>query len=238
MVNKSPFAYGAAVQWNGDLFESQLPPRRTSRVVRTHPKSPEEVLRYNQDGWPDKDILITEYGLALVNRGMTMDIRSTAPEAAEELPSRVITPVRDLGVYLDAKLDWRGRLDPAYVSVSLTSVEDRQSIGKEELRIRNEKMPKIVRDYQKIILSDKTEIDFTRKAKRRGLVKYLHALHRAGKLGEFSYQSVVEDYNRTAPSKIKSDRMDDDLFKGQQEDFDRLFETIDKTNQVFRMKLA
>jgi len=51
----------------------------------------------------------------------------------------------------------------------------------------------------------------------------------------FEHEIVRQDYNDTKPARpIKSELLDHDLFRNV-EGFDRLFETLDRAGQTFRM---
>jgi hypothetical protein len=119
------FAEGTEVLWNDIPFETILPVRRKSSVVRTRKVTAARRREYARIGWPTEYILRKEHRLKLVGEEMTMVAFSNAPEAEFELPDRIVTPVRDLGSFRDARLTWRGHEELAFVSVRLTSLRQR-----------------------------------------------------------------------------------------------------------------
>jgi hypothetical protein len=93
----------------------------------------------------------------------------------------------------------------------------------------------IVGDFNLVRFADGLEISFHRRARCRAYLAFL--MDRCVRRNEFvfDHQTIVTDYNETKPLRpIKSERLDHDLFK-QVKGFDRLFETVDRAKQRFRL---
>lgn len=112
--------------WNDLPFDFAPPIGRETSIVRTRPVTPAQRRKFNETGWPHEFIKVHEHRLHLVGRDTTIALITTAAEGEDEFPERIVTPVRDLGLYLDATLFWRGREDSAIVSVRVTSLKDRR----------------------------------------------------------------------------------------------------------------
>jgi len=98
-------------------------------------------------------------------------------------------------------------------------------------------------DFERIILPSGRVMLLTKKYKRRQFLRLVHKHCTAMKTGIFDWQHLIEDYNSriTNPNdknkKIVSDRVDDDLFKGQQAEFRELFELEDRYGGRLRLKV-
>jgi hypothetical protein len=90
-------------------LEIALPVHRSSHVLRTKPVTPAQKRSFSRAGWPPEYVLLQEHRLKLVGYETTLAITTHAVEAECELPGLVLTPVRENGIYYDAKLYWHGR---------------------------------------------------------------------------------------------------------------------------------
>ena len=97
---------------------------------------------------------------------------------------------------------------------------------------------RIMPDYKRIIFPDGYEINLSRAYKRRAIVRFIVEWVRQSGSDIFDVEIVRADYNKQHPEQPwDSDRIREDLFKRNVEDFDRLFETTDAANGRFRLKI-
>lgn len=96
----------------------------------------------------------------------------------------------------------------------------------------------VVQDYRRIIFPDGYEINLSRAYKRRAIVRFIVEWVRQSEMDTFDVEIVREDYNgKHSEHPWDSDRIREDLFKRNVEDFDRLFETLDASNGQYRLKI-
>ncbi|MBP7830365.1 MAG: hypothetical protein KA248_10650 [Kiritimatiellae bacterium] len=114
------------ILWNDLVFHTILPIRRRTHVIQAHPVPPEKQKEYNANGWPRHLIIVQEHRLRLVGHEHTLRVVTNAPEAEFQVPDRIITPVRGLGTFRDARLVWRTRDEIASVSVHATNPRHHQ----------------------------------------------------------------------------------------------------------------
>jgi len=95
---------------------------------------------------------------------------------------------------------------------------------------------KIIGSYDVIRIGDE-EVVFGRKYKRRGFVRFLH--ERKQRTGEdsFYFEEMKEEYERVTGKAIRSDRFEEDFFRGQSREFHLLFEEVDKASGRYRLKV-
>jgi hypothetical protein len=114
-----------------------------------------------------------------------------------------------------------------------------------EDRKRDGGMPKarVVGDFNAVILPSGRKMVLTRKHKRRAFLRAVYQWCTKEKNDVFFWQDILEDYNKTFKDPgqramiISSDRIDNDLFKGQKAEFDELFQILDRTAGHLRLKL-
>lgn len=102
---------------------------------------------------------------------------------------------------------------------------------------------KVLGDFNVIILPSGRKMQLTRKYKRRAFLRAAHLWCSKHHTDTFFWQEILEDYNAQFKDptqrcmQIMSDRIDDDLFKGQKSEFDELFQILDRTAGHLRMKV-
>ena len=83
----------------------------------------------------------------------------------------------------------------------------------------------------------------TRKYKRRAFLRAVHTWCTKHQTDTFFWQDILEDYNAKFKDpnqrtlQITSDRIDNDLFKGQKAEFNELFQMLDRTAGHLRLKI-
>jgi hypothetical protein len=101
----------------------------------------------------------------------------------------------------------------------------------------------VIGDFARIELPSGRPMSFHRRWKRRAFVRMAHEWCEKNKTDTFAWQVLVEKYNEQfsdrnmAHRRIRSDRVDDDLFKGQKEEFGELFEFVDRANGRLRFRV-
>jgi hypothetical protein len=111
----------------------------------------------------------------------------------------------------------------------------RQAQGKPEARV--------VGDFFKIILPGGREMLLHRRYKRRAFLRAAHEWCVKNHTDTFDWQMLVDDYNaqfknpKQEKHRIKSDRIDNDLFKGQLDEFRELFGLPDRANSRLQFKV-
>lgn len=104
-------------------------------------------------------------------------------------------------------------------------------------------MARIIGGYSAIILPSGRKMSLAKKHKRRAFLRAVIDWCRSNNSMTFYAQDIIEDYNNTLPlsqkksKSINSDRIIDDLFKGQKEEFLELFEVLDLAAAQFRLKV-
>jgi len=105
------------------------------------------------------------------------------------------------------------------------------------------KVAKIIGDFKAILLPSGRKMMLTRKHKRRAFLRAVYQWCTKKKTDTFFWQDILEDYNETFKNPcqrtlmISSDRIDNDLFKGQKAEFEELFQILDRTAGHLRLKL-
>jgi hypothetical protein len=105
---------------------------------------------------------------------------------------------------------------------------------------------RVIGDFQRIELPSGRVMVLYKKFKRRAFLRAAHEWCEKNKTDVFPWQTVIDDHNaqfkdlNRAHRKIVSERIDDDLFKGQKDEFDELFGEPDRANGrlEFRVKLV
>jgi len=98
-------------------------------------------------------------------------------------------------------------------------------------------------DFERITLPSGRVMLLYKKQKRRAFLRAAHAWCEKHQTDVFEWQTVIEDYNaqfkdrNLARRKIKSERIDDDLFKGQAKEFKELFGEPDRANGRLQFKV-
>jgi hypothetical protein len=102
---------------------------------------------------------------------------------------------------------------------------------------------RVIGDFNAVILPSGRKMVLTRKHKRRAFLRAVYQWCTKEKNDVFFWQDILEDYNKTFKDPgqramiISSDRIDNDLFKGQKAEFDELFQVLDRTAGHLRLKL-
>ena len=94
---------------------------------------------------------------------------------------------------------------------------------------------KIIGEFNTIIFADDVELNLRKRARCRAFLTFL--MERCLRTNDFAfdYETVRHDYNATNPARpIKSDSLDHELFRNFK-GFDRLFETVNRADQRFRL---
>jgi hypothetical protein len=95
-------------------------------------------------------------------------------------------------------------------------------------------------DFHRIELPSGRMMALHQKHKRRAFLRAAHAWCEKNKTDAFDWETVIEEHNARYSGRgdenrrIKSDRVDDDLFKGQKEEFKELFGEPDRANGRLR----
>jgi hypothetical protein len=95
-------------------------------------------------------------------------------------------------------------------------------------------------DFHRIELPSGRMMVLHQKHKRRAFLRAAHAWCEKNKTDAFDWETVIEEHNARYSGRgdenrrIKSDRVDDDLFKGQKEEFKELFGEPDRANGRLR----
>jgi len=103
---------------------------------------------------------------------------------------------------------------------------------------------RVIGSFQALILPSGRKMLLGTKFKRRAFIRAVDAWCAAKKTDTFFAQEIIEDYNAKFSKSpqdykgIRSDRVKDDLFKGQVKEFSELFETLDLSAGHFRLKVA
>lgn len=103
---------------------------------------------------------------------------------------------------------------------------------------------RVIGSFQAILLPSGRKMLLGRKHKRRAFLRAVNDHCRAKGADAFFAQEVIEDYNasmaraRQPHKAINSDRVIDDLFKGQKAEFNELFEVLDLAAGHFRLKMS
>jgi hypothetical protein len=127
-------------------------------------------------------------------------------------------------------------LDPVRVPPCLSSISNTISYTKQ-------KRARIMEGYRSIILPSGKTMHLGKKFKRRAFLRSAIEWCRTNKTDTFFAQDVIENYNASFSSlnaknkAIQSDRVIDDLFKGQKEEFLELFDVVDLAAAQFRLKV-
>ena len=117
------------VLWNDAPFESVLPIRRSTHIVRTKAVAPHMRRKYAREGWPRDLVLLREFKLKLIGEEVTLAIVTNAPEAECEVPDKIVTAARNTGTFHGATLFWQGRKEEAFVSARVTAERDQKAIA-------------------------------------------------------------------------------------------------------------
>jgi hypothetical protein len=102
---------------------------------------------------------------------------------------------------------------------------------------------RVTKDFKVLQMPDGREISLAKKWKRRAFLNEVNDWCRTNGTHEFHWQVVVEEYNaavrRTGATgrDILSDRIDRNLFKGQLDLFTELFEPLDVSGSLLRLKV-
>lgn len=102
---------------------------------------------------------------------------------------------------------------------------------------------RVIGSFQAIALPSGRKMLLGTKFKRRAFLRAVDAYCTAHRTDTFFAQTIIEDYNASldpsvrAQKAIKSDRVMDDLFKGQKAEFNELFEILDLSAGHFRLKM-
>jgi hypothetical protein len=95
-------------------------------------------------------------------------------------------------------------------------------------------------DFHRIELPSGRMMALHQKHKRRAFLRAAHEWCEKNKTDAFDWETVIEEHNARYSGRgdenrrIKSDRVDDDLFKGQKEEFKELFGEPDRANGRLR----
>jgi hypothetical protein len=96
----------------------------------------------------------------------------------------------------------------------------------------------ILDDFGRIILPEGKAIVLKKAYKRRAVVRFIYEWVQQTGDPVFDQEAVREAYNKQHPeSPWRGDRLREDLFKRNLDDFDCLFQTLDAANQRFRLKI-
>jgi len=97
---------------------------------------------------------------------------------------------------------------------------------------------RIVRDYARIIFPDDHEVVLSRAPVRRSMVRFIHQWVQQKNNSVFNLHTVSAAHNERHPHHAwNTPRFKEDLFKRNESDFDRLFETLDAPNGKYRLKI-
>jgi hypothetical protein len=96
----------------------------------------------------------------------------------------------------------------------------------------------ILGDFNRIQFPDGYTVNLKPAHTRRAVVRFIYEWVKKKNDPVFDQEDVRDAYNKQHSDKPwKSDRLREDLFKNQLEDFDRLFQILDAANQRFRLKI-
>lgn len=147
--------------------------------------------------------------------------------------------------------DWLRKKQHAYFSLVDLLVTPRLTVSpvyRQKLQTFTASLPsvayqpnpdiQIFQDYKRIRFPDGSEINLAKAHKRRAVVRFICNWVKQSGYALFDVEVVREEYNKQYPDKLwDSDRIREDLFKRNIEDFDRLFETVDAANGRYRLKI-
>lgn len=141
------------IEWNGVPLLLSGQPHRTSKIVRTKVVTPAQRRQYSRIGWPRDMVIIREHSLKLPSDDMTVKVVTNAEEAADEIPEKIVTPIRDTGTYRDAVVYFRGRPVRSFVSARLAVPADAQAPVPEAAAIPTIWTPEILRTVEDVLKS-------------------------------------------------------------------------------------
>jgi hypothetical protein len=107
---------------------------------------------------------------------------------------------------------------------------------------RIEETAKVIGDYRVIRIPGRRPINLGKKHKTRAMVRFIHeSLKKAGK-SDFYVEEMRDAFNEQFTGTMAgrqwiSDRFREDLFKGKEDEFDLVFEPLDKSTGHYRTKL-
>jgi len=108
---------------------------------------------------------------------------------------------------------------------------------------RKDNVARVIGDFERIILPSGRIMALASKRKRRQFLRLVHTHCRIEKTETFDWKMLIEDHNERHTNlndkhkQIATDRVEDDLFKGQQAEFRELFEHTDRSNGRLRLKV-
>jgi len=109
---------------------------------------------------------------------------------------------------------------------------------------RKDNVARVIGEFERIILPSGKIMTLVKKHKRRQFLRLAHQHCRREKTETFDWQQVLISYNEQFkdPSekskRILTDRVEDDLFKGQQAEFLDIFAHADRANRILRLKVC
>jgi hypothetical protein len=122
-------------------------------------------------------------------------------------------------------------------------VESEFGEGKGRDLVEGKLIARVIGDFQRIVLPSGLVLALHKKQKRRAFLRAAHEWCEQNKTDVFEWQTVIDDYNARFEDlnlkrrKITSERIDDDLFKGQKVEFDELFGEPDRANGRLQFKV-
>jgi hypothetical protein len=125
------------------------------------------------------------------------------------------------------------------VNSERSTVNSGRSRGSEQ-REAAKPVARVFGDFHRIELPSGRMMALHQKHKRRAFLRAAHAWCEKNKTDAFDWETVIEEHNARYSGRgdenrrIKSDRVDDDLFKGQKEEFKELFGEPDRANGRLR----
>ena len=137
----------------------------------------------------------------------------------------------------DGSEEQPGNAGGVAVADRLQTAKTVDAVAEVELQAEpKERTVKIGDDYINIEI-DGYVIDFYRKKKRREFVEFLHKRKLNTGVDEFFYDDAKQDYFEATGRTVESERLDDDLFKGQQKEFRLLFKVLDAKKKWYRIMI-
>ncbi len=140
----------------------------------------------------------------------------------------------DLALTLDDVQLWR--LDPERLQQYLATESTTPAAAARPVA-------RVVGGFTTIILPSGRKMSLAKKHKRRAFLRAVVRWCGTNATDTFYAQDIIEDYNASLPAAeveskaINSDRIIDDLFKGQKAEFLELFDVLDLAASQFRIKV-
>jgi hypothetical protein len=206
-------------------------------------------------------LCLADWGLAL-----GVDLRRVRPLLAKcigEMAKSFPAPDSGLRLRVDPREEWYlahpesefthdaedqtlSEADVQLWQLDWEKVEAEHGMGQGLDLLAGKPIARVIGDFQQIELPSGRVMVLYKKFKRRAFLRAAHGWCEKNKTDVFPWQTVIDDYNlqfkdlNRAHRKIVSERIDDDLFKGQKDEFDELFGEPDRANGrlEFKVKLV